>query len=438
MPDLLGGGTLAYVVKGYPRASEVFITSEILRLERAGIPLRLFVIKRGEDDAHDCVARHVRALPDYLPPTASVSEISMRRWLAEHFDRFAPSLRRVAWQRPFGLSRAFLAAAGQAVRARPTRWSWPRKVYVKELLQAAALADRVLAAADVRHLHAQFAHGATTVTWLAAPMVGVPFSFTAHAKDMYATELNPAGLLRRKLAAARFAVTCTEANRQHLQRLGTRTPVYRFYHGLNAAFTELVAMPVERPAAAGSLRLLGVGRLVGKKGFDVFVDACRALVDQGVPLSARIVGEDGEESTRVLRRVGQLGLHDRVRIVGPMDPASLLGEYRRATVFCLPCRVAENGDRDGIPNVLLEAMACGLPVVTTPVSGIPELVSDGVNGLLIPPDDPSATANAILRLYRHPSLAAEMARHGQSTVRERFDGDQIAADYAAFLRRVLA
>jgi glycosyltransferase involved in cell wall biosynthesis len=170
----------------------------------------------------------------------------------------------------------------------------------------------------------------------------------------------------------------------------------------------------------------------------VFVDACRTLVDQGVPLDARIVGEDGAAGSIVRRRVGELGLHDHVQIVGPMDPAALLGEYRRATVFCLPCRVAENGDRDGIPNVLVEAMACGLPVVTTPVSGIPELVSDRVNGLLIPPDDPAATATAILRLYRHPTLAAEIARQGQATVRERFDGNQIAADYAAFLRRVIA
>jgi glycosyltransferase involved in cell wall biosynthesis len=436
MREALAGGTLAYVLKGYPRASEAFITSEILRLERAGIPLRLFVIKRDED-ANDCVARHVRAIPDYLPPTAPVSDTTMRRWLVEHLGRFMPGLRRVARQRPLGLSRAFLAAGCQAVRARPTAWSGPRKVYVKEFLQAAALADRVLRAADVRHLHAQFAHGATTVTWLAAMIVGVPFSFTAHAKDIYAAELNPAGLLRRKLAAARFAITCTEANRQHLERLGTRTPIYCFYHGLNAAFTELVAIPTERAGPANSLRLLGVGRLVAKKGFDVFVQACRTLVDQGVPLEARIVGEDGDAGSSVRRRVAELGLHDHVEIVGAMAPAALLGEYRRATVFCLPCRIAGNGDRDGIPNVLLEAMACGLPVVTTPVSGITELVSNTVNGLLIPPNDPDATARAVLRLYRHPSLAAEMAREGQATVRERFDGDRIAAHYAAFLRRVI-
>ncbi len=230
----------------------------------------------------------------------------------------------------------------------------------------------------------------------------------------------------------------TDANRQHLQQLAPRTPVHRFYHGLNAAFTELVAAGLEPRAGGGGVRLLGVGRLVAKKGFDVFVDACGRLVDGGVPLHARIVGEDGDASVPVRRRIAQLGLEDHVQLVGPLDPEALFDEYRRATVFCLPCRVARNGDRDGIPNVLLEAMACGVPVVTTAVSGIPELVSHGENGVLIPPDDAAAAAMAILDLHQSPAVAARLARCGQATVRERFDGDKLAADYVTLLERVLA
>src|SRR5207245_26347 len=215
-------------------------------------------------------------------------------------------------RRPLRVARAASSAILQAVRARRTFWSWPRKVYLKEFLQAATLADLLLQAPDVRHIHAHFCHRATTVAWLASIMTGLPFSFTAHAKDLYSPSLNPAGLLRRKMDAARFVVTCTQANSEYLKQQGSDTPVYCLYHGLNGS----------------------------------------------------------------------------VQLTGPMSQAQLSEAYQQATMFCLPCRVLDNGDRDGIPNVLVEAMACGLPVITTGISGIPEVIRHGVNGLLVPPDNP--------------------------------------------------
>src|SRR5262249_28253282 len=153
----------------------------------------------------------------------------------------------------------------------------PPKAYVKEFLQATALADHVRAAPEVRHLHAHFCHATATVTWLASIITGVPFSFTAHARDLYEPALNPAGLLDRKLRAARFPVTCTEIGRAELARRAPHVPVHRIYHGLNADLARLLEQDGDKRGAPARPRVLGVGRMVAKKGFDVFVDACALL-----------------------------------------------------------------------------------------------------------------------------------------------------------------
>jgi glycosyltransferase involved in cell wall biosynthesis len=491
-------GGIAYVLKGYPRLSEMFITSEIFRLEQLGVRVRLHVIKPADESRQQGIVSRIKARPDYLPATTSLSATTLRRWLSLHLKDFMPALRRVARRRPAGVARAALAALAQAVRARRSFWSPPRKVYLKEFLQAAAVASRVLDDPEVRHLHAHFSHGATTVAWLASMMTGLPFSFTAHAKDIYCASLNPAGLLARKMRAARFVVTCTDANREHLLTVEPRATVHCVYHGLNAEFTALLdqatleqltnrtvgaglvparvlpaedgqgrALPLHQsstpavsldalnlaapdqtaaatitnapPSAQPTqlLRALGVGRLVEKKGFDVLVEACGILRRQGVAVEALIVGESGEHEAEIRRRIAELDLGAHVRLAGAMEQARLYEEYQRAGAFCLPCRVLENGDRDGIPNVLVEAMACGVPVVTTPVSGIPEVVSDGVNGQLVPPDDPQALADALQRLAREPRFASRLASAGRETVRERFDGDAHAAQLAALFREVM-
>ena len=426
--------SIGYVLMGYPRVSETFIASEVLRVERAGVPLRLFVIKPVEERERSLrhpVVDAIQTPPQYLPDTASLT-LPMHLWRPRHVRPFLPALRRTARRRPFGLARATGIALRQAMRNRRSFWSGPRKVNVKELLQAIALADGLLDAPDVGHLHAHFAHGTTTVTWLAAVIAGLPFSFTGHARDIYAEELNPGGLLRRKLTAARFAVTCTEANRRHLQAIAPEATVHLVYHGLGAD----MAPASPRAPANGRVRVLGVGRLVAKKGFDVLVEACAELARRQVPFEARIVGQDDKHGPEVRRRIEALGLEHLVRLPGPMDQAELSGEYGRATVFCLPCRILP-GDRDGLPNVLVEAMASGLPVVTTGVSGVPELVSHEANGLLVPPDDPAALADALARLHENRELAQRLAQAGRDTVREGFDGDVLAGRLADLFREAL-
>jgi glycosyltransferase involved in cell wall biosynthesis len=431
--------SVGYVLMGFPRVSETFIASEIHRVEQSGIRVRLFVIKPVEEREaalkHPVVER-IEAEPEHLPDTTALTA-PLHRWRPRHLKPFGPALRRTLRRRPAGVAEAFATALGQALRDRRTPVSGPRKIYLKELLQAVALADRLLDAPEVRHLHAHFAHGTTTVTMLASQIAGVPFSFTGHARDIYAPELNPKGWLNRKLRAARFAVTCTEANVRHLSAIEPRARVQLVYHGLNDDFGRLVAD--QEPAAErnGALRVIGVGRLVAKKGFDTLVDACGLLQQRGVPFEAAIIGQDDKHGDEIRRRIQGQGLDGVVRLPGPVGQAELLGEYRRASALCMPCRLLPN-DRDGIPNVLVEAMAAGAPVIATGVSGIPELVEHERNGLLVEPDDPEALAAALIRLHEDRELAARLSDAARVTVRERFDGARHAQRLARLFEEALA
>jgi glycosyltransferase involved in cell wall biosynthesis len=424
---------VAYVLKGYPRLSEVFIISEIYRLERLGVPLRLYVLKAADEEVQHDVVRRLRVRPDYLRQTTSLSGTGLFRWLGANLGQFRAALLRTARRHPLGLGRAAAQAFAQAVRARRGFLATPRKRYFKEFLLAVDLADRLDGSGDVRRLHAHFAHGTTTVTWLASTITGLPFSFTGHAKDIWTRDLNPAGLLRRKMDAASFVVTCTEANRAHLTSFGSSTPVHVVYHGLNADYEPLVAAAAARRDEPARVRLLAVARLVRKKGLDTFVDACAVLRDRGVDFEAVIVGESGDHEQEVRARVAATGLGARVTFLGPLTQTGLFAQYQQASVFALPCRILEDGDRDGIPNVLMEAMACGLPVVTTGVSGITELVRDGVNGLIVEPDRPIDLADSLHRLIKDPELARHLAERGRRTVSERFDAATAAARMASLL-----
>jgi glycosyltransferase involved in cell wall biosynthesis len=421
-------GSVAYILMGYPRVSETFIASEILRVERAGIPLRLFVIKPVEERERGHrhpVVDAIAATPAYLPDPAAL-RAPLRRWRVRHVRPFMPPLRRL---RGRGIAKALKIVLPCYLR------DGRRKIYLKELLQAIALADRL--PPDVRHLHAHFAHGTTTVTWLAATISGLPFSFTGHARDIYAGKLNRHGMLRRKLLAAEFAVTCTEANVRHLKAIAPEARVHLVYHGLSADFTALLAEPHAAPVRNGRLRVLGVGRLVAKKGFDVLVDACAILRDRGVPFDARIVGQEDAEAQTLRRRIAAHGLDALVKLTGPTSPEGLLHEYRRAGALCMPCRVLPD-DRDGIPNVLVEAMAAGAPVVASNVSGIPELVRHEVNGLLVEPDEPEQLADALTRLHHDHELAERLTAAARAIVNERFDGERLARDLAALFAEAVA
>ena len=283
--------SVGYVLMGFPRVSETFIASELHRVEQAGIRVRLFVIKPVEPRERELrhpVVDAIAARPQYLPDTTSLTA-PLHRWRPAHVKPFVPAIRRTLRRRPRGLARAVGIALRQALRDRRTPLSGPRKIYVKELLQAIALADRVIAAPDVRHLHAHFAHGTTTVTWLAATIAGLPFSFTGHATDIYAPQLNPRGWLRRKLLAASFVVTCTAANVEHLRRIAPEADVHLVYHGLNADFARLLGelRARRRPRPTASCASSASGGWWRRRASTCCVEACAVLRRRGVPFEAR-------------------------------------------------------------------------------------------------------------------------------------------------------
>lgn len=433
-----GGGKIAYILKNFPKLSETFIASEIYRLEKLGVNLKLFVIKPPTENLKHSVVEKIEAEKFYLPATESLSENSLFRWLKMHFGDFKKGLINVLKSRPKQTVKAAKFAFAQAVRARKGFLAFPRKLYLKEFLQACAIAEQILKDKEIRHIHAHFAHGATTVACMVSIITGLKFSFTAHAKDIYLESLNPAGFLRRKMDAAEFVVTCTKANQTHLESL-SKTPVHCLYHGLNAEFSDLLkdesAVKIPRN---GHLRAIAVGRLVPKKGLDVFVEACGILQKRNVNFKAQIIGDGDEIKPKLNELIEKFGLQNSVKLTGAMTQNELFGEYHKSDVFCLPCRILENGDRDGIPNVMVEAMSCGVPVISTDVSGIPEIIKNGENGILVKTENAEAIADSMQKIYNDRFYAEELATEGLKTVKENFDGDTTAQKLKELFEEYLA
>ncbi|MEZ5355230.1 MAG: glycosyltransferase family 4 protein [Bryobacteraceae bacterium] len=414
-----GEPKVAYLLKAFARTSETFITNEIFLLESLGLPLRVYSMKRLENQKLHGNALRIRTNARYLPEAESLGESSFLSWLRETLPRFAGAHAQLFAKRPFAWLASFAECIGMCVAYREPGRRMPRKVFFKEFLQAGAVAHDIVAnAPHIRHIHAHFCHGATTVAMFAARMSGRGFSFTAHAKDIYLKELNPGKLLRRKLRRARFSVTCTGANQHHLDQFRPeKAQLHTIYHGLDLSlFT-----PESAPACTEVPLLLSVGRIVEKKGFTDLVDACSILHRRGYRFQCRIVGGDGDASTAVRARIATHRLEGVVKMCPPVTQEELKRIYRDASLFVLPCQVMDNGDRDGIPNVLVEAMAMRLPVISTSISGIPELIKHEHNGLLVTQRHPVQLAEAMARLLDDKRLAARLSQAARSTVTESFD-----------------
>jgi glycosyltransferase involved in cell wall biosynthesis len=283
----------------------------------------------------------------------------------------------------------------------------PSRARFRHIGQALVLVRRLERLPGV-HLHAHFAHPPAAVAYWAHLIAGVPFSFTAHARDLYMT---PRAQLARRCRAAAFVVTCTAANARYLKEVvGTDSAkVLVCRHGVD--LTRFGA--VEHRPAPG--QVLSVGRLVPKKGFDTLIRACGLLQQRGVAFQCRIIGS-GPLTEELARLIDRLDLGARVELTRARPQPELVHEYAGAEVFAMACTISPDGDRDGIPNVILEAMAVGVPVVATAISGIPEVVRDGETGRLIASGDPIAMADALEWLLGHPEDRARLGATARATV----------------------
>jgi glycosyltransferase involved in cell wall biosynthesis len=382
---------IGYVLKRYPRLSETFILNEVLELERQGVLIEIFALLRPAEEIRHEILKRIQAPVIYLPQNSS-----LKKWQIWEGRYTEGTFRERRLQELF---------QGEEIPE--------ASVF---LLQSAALA--VLAQArGVKHLHAHFGSAATTVAMRAGRLTSIPYSFTAHAKDIYHESVDPA-LLKEKILGARFVITVSEYNRRHLAALAGEDQagkIFRLYNGID----------LDRFRPNPSIRrepdlILAVGRLVEKKGFHHLVQACRLLQDRGRPFRCLIIGE-GVERVLLTQQISDLGLQDRVVLAGARSQEQLLEVLKGATVLVLPCVVSATGDRDGLPTVLLEALAMGLPAISTTLAGIPEIIEHGKTGLLVPPGDPTLLARAIEEVITNPHLRERLGREGRSKAEEAFD-----------------
>lgn len=389
---------IVVVLKGYPRLSETFIAQELLGLERAGFDLILVSLRRPTDAKRHPVHDEIKAPVHYLPEYLHEEPLRVVRSLFAYLLRpgFWRALRSLCTdiRRDFTRNRA--RRFGQALVLAA---EWPE---------------------GAGWLHAHFAHTPASVTRYASQLRGLPWSCSAHAKDIWTSaDWDLAG----KLSSARWTVTCTKAGFHRLKKLANgNSSVHLSYHGLDldrfGGFGE-ARKQHDGSAPDEPVIILSVGRAVEKKGYDTLLKAL-ALLPGDLAWRFEHIG-GGEELERFKALAQKLGLDGRVSWKGALAQEEVLEHYRCADIFALACRIAANGDRDGLPNVLVEAASQRLACVSTDISGVPELLSPDETGLLVPTEDPIALARALERLIRDPVLRARLGDAAERRVRGNFD-----------------
>ncbi|TVM34578.1 glycosyltransferase family 4 protein [Oceanidesulfovibrio marinus] len=409
------GRQLGLVLKGYPRISETFIANEIRLLEELGFNIHIISMRKPRESfTHDCVKR-IRAKVSYLPEHLYRN---LPRFLYHNILQYLRDPKRYR-------------AGLKLMRERLRDTSSP-KATVRHLLQAGYLVHKFLPRTDIGHLHAHFAHSPTSVAQFASLLSGLNFSFTAHAKDIY-TQLPER--VAQKMARAAFVVTCTQYNRRCLETIAADhgfadKTVACVYHGIDLT---LFSANGRQPGTEPPYSLLTVARFVPKKGLTTIIDALEALAADGVAFTWTLVG-DGEMKGALQKRLEASPIKDRVVLAGTLAHHDVLELYEKADCFVLGCRIATNGDRDGIPNVVAEAMAMGVPVAATTVSGIPELVEHESTGLLCNPEDPGALAANLRRLLTDAELRARIIPAARAKVEEVFDNTKEIRELARIYR----
>jgi glycosyltransferase involved in cell wall biosynthesis len=379
-------------LKRYPRYSETFIVTEILAHEAVGLEIEIFSLRPPEDTHFQDVIARVRAPVRYLPAEEGLKAADF--WME-------------------------LEQASQTLPGLWAKLDIGRGEDVRQVYQAVRLATEVRLK-DIDHLHAHFATSATTVARLAARFADVPYTFTAHAKDIFHQSVQPEDLAR-KIGDAAAVVTVSDYNVEYLRQsyAGAVNRIQRIYNGLDLERFPY-ANPYNRPP-----RIVAVGRLIEKKGFSDLIEACGILARRA-RFTCQIVGT-GELEAALRSQVDRLNLDYQVELIGPRPQAEVRQLVQEASVFVAPCVVGQDGNRDGLPTVLLEAMALGTPCISTDVTGIPEVLQQGRTGLQVPQHDPHAIADAIEQLLSRPDLRVRLALQARRQIEAKFDSQHNAA-----------
>ena len=393
-----GAGKLVIFLKGYPRLSETFIAQEILNLEKAGLDIQLISLRHPTDTKRHPIHHEIKAPITYLPEY--VHDEWKRCLFAWRKARKMPGYKtaRRIWLKD--LKR-------DLTRNRVRR-------FVQSLVAAAEIDQ------DAHWFYGHFIHTPGSVTRYAGIIRDLPFSFSAHAKDIWTS---PDWELSEKLNDAQWTVTCTKGGADHLASLAEKESAVRLvYHGLDLKrFPAPKSKPSTRTgrSAKDSIQMLSVGRAVEKKGLDTLLKALALLPNSLHWHWTHIAGGPLLEELKALGE--KLGLSKNLTFLGSQAQSRVLKAYGESDIFILPCRIAADGDRDGLPNVIVEAQSQKLPVISTPISGIPELIEDQANGLLVPPNSPQELAEAIEKLALNPNVREKMGQAGMIRVHEEFN-----------------
>ncbi len=389
---------VAIVVKGYPRLSETFIAQEIDGLEQRGMRLAIVSLRHPTDrlrhPLHDRIRAPVRYLPEYLHQEPL--RVLRGWWRSRRRAGYGRAL--AAWLRDLARDRS---------RNRVRRFG-------QALVLAAELDP------DVAWLHAHFLHTPASVARYAALLTGLPWSGSAHARDIWTS---PDWELAEKLAECQWLVTCTGAGRDRLAALAPQADTVELvHHGIDLArFPPPPPRPPRDGRDADPVRLLMVGRLVEKKGADVLL-AALALLPAGLQWRLQVIG-GGPLGPALKAEAERLGVTERITWTGAQAQPAVLAAYRAADLFVLASRIDRDGDRDGIPNVLMEAQSQALACVSTAVSAIPEIIDDGATGRLVPPEDPAALAAALADLIADPALRQRLGAAARARIERAFRHD---------------
>jgi len=402
--------TIAYIAQVLPNLHATFIYREIFALQKIGFDIVPLSVHRADPNALSAEA----------PPLAERTEaITPFRWGA-----FAAAHAEFLLKKPIVYLKtlAFLLT-------RPGESPKNRLRTLMHFMGAVFLAARVKNR-GLDHIHAHFSFNAATIALVMSRLLGITFSFTAH-NNFFTDQI----VLKEKLREARFIVAISEFSRDFLLNiLPNDASLPGKFHIVHCGVSpDVFVPPAHRPPDDPPL-LFSVAHFTERKGFHILVEACRILHQRGVPFTCIIAG-DGEQRPQLEQMIADYGLGDVVQLPGAVFQENLRDYLNRADVFALPCVVARNGDMDGVPVALMEAMSMEIATVSTTVSGIPELIDDGLNGLLVPPDDPAALADAIERLLADESLRRRLGQAARQKIIDAFDVDKSATQIADLFRR---
>jgi len=396
---------IAYIVSGFPTFSETFVLREAVEIKGLGHDVQVYSLKSWVDPCYYSPAEGIVRSTEYSP-----FFLSLRLLWANVKTALCHPVK--YWGT---LLFVLLHGLRTPIECLKSLIAYPKTIYY----------GTRMAARGVEHVHAHFANIPTLSALIIRRIWGIPYSFTAHAHDLYFYR----SMLAEKLAGARFAVTNSQFNREFLGRFCAPEDMAKVTILHCGGDVERLSDLVRRPEPG---LVVSVSRLSEQKGYVYLIDACAILRERGVPVRCLVAGL-GPERPRLEARARELGVEDIFELPGRVpDVADLLA---RGQIFVLPCVEAADGQMDGIPTVLIEAMAAGIPVVSTTVSGLPELVQDGEGGLLVAPEDPRALADAIERMLKDDDLARRLAASAREFAYEHYDLRKNARALADLFRR---